>query len=99
MALPDDDLGWFDDPQLLFERVAEMAARPLWHKYAACRGKGPADWFPERGQTLAPALAVCAGCPVADRCRDTALAGGEKGVWGGLSEVQRRRLRRAQRAA
>jgi WhiB family redox-sensing transcriptional regulator len=38
---------------------------------------------------------VCRGCEVRQQCLDYALANGEKfGIWGGLSERERRRLRR-----
>jgi len=39
---------------------------------------------------------VCRGCVVRDNCLEYALDSGEKfGIWGGMSERERRRLRRA----
>lgn len=59
---------------------------------AACRGVDPALFYPARGESTEVARAVCASCPV---ILDCAAAGvGEKhGMWGGLSERQRRQMR------
>lgn len=52
-------------------------------------------FFPDQGGDYEVAKEVCAGCPVKEPCLEFALAGGEKyGIWGGMSERQRRRLRR-----
>jgi WhiB family redox-sensing transcriptional regulator len=65
---------------------------------AACRAEGvdPAWWFPERGQPLEPAKAVCRRCAEREACLAWALVQGSKlsGVWGGTSELERRKLRR-----
>ncbi len=38
---------------------------------------------------------MCRGCVVREDCLEYALANGEKfGIWGGLSERERRRIRR-----
>lgn len=65
-----------------------------WRDHAACRGVDPDLFFPGRGEATAPAKAVCATCPVRAECLNYAMANGEKfGIWGGLSERERRRLR------
>ena len=71
-----------------------------WHEDAACRKEDPELFFPI-GSTgpalvqLSQAKAVCAGCQVQSRCLEWAVtAGVEYGVWGGLSEEERRALRR-----
>ncbi len=53
-------------------------------------------WFPGRGEPLDPARDVCAGCPVAVECASFAVDAGPLlvGVWAGLSDRGRRRLRR-----
>lgn len=67
-----------------------------WMNDGACIGADPEVFFIERGASAAPAKAVCAGCPVREQCLDYALDNCEKfGVWGGKSERERRRLRRA----
>lgn len=68
--------------------------RPDWFDRAACRGLDPDLFFPERGQPTRPAKRVCERCPVRVECLDYAQANFEKfGVWGGLSERARRRIR------
>lgn len=66
-----------------------------WQEQAACRGMDPELWFSERGESTSEAKEVCRCCPVRRECSEFALANGERfGVWGGLSERQRRRIRR-----
>jgi WhiB family redox-sensing transcriptional regulator len=69
-----------------------------WVEHAACKGTDLDDWFPVRGGSLTALRAICAACPVIDRCRTYALAHPSLiGVWGGTSERQRRLIRQAQR--
>lgn len=69
-----------------------------WMEDAACRGMNPDVFFPQRGESTAEARAVCARCPVILRCRHYALANYEKyGIWGGMSERERRRIRKPRR--
>ena len=68
--------------------------RPEWMADAACIGKPQAWWFPSRGEESSRAKETCAGCPVLDTCREYALGKGEHhGIWGGMSERERRRVR------
>lgn len=70
---------------------------PEWFARALCRGAPTDLWFPHRGEqaTVNEARAICARCPVAPECRDHALDNRELfGIWGGTTELQRRRLRR-----
>ena len=67
-----------------------------WQSRANCMGVDPELFFPERGSSTREAKEVCRGCVVREDCLEYALANGEKfGIWGGLSERERRRLRRA----
>ena len=77
-----------------------------WQDRAACRDEDPELFFPVG--TSGPALlrieeakAVCHRCPVMEQCRRLALeTGQDTGVWGGLTEEERRAARRrASRAA
>jgi WhiB family redox-sensing transcriptional regulator len=77
-----------------------------WRAQAACRGEDPELFFPigSTGPVLAQitqAKQVCARCPVREACLDFALDTGQAyGIWGGLTEDERRSLRRRrQRAA
>jgi WhiB family redox-sensing transcriptional regulator len=66
-----------------------------WMDEANCLGCDPELFFPERGASCVEAKAVCFGCAVRVECLEFALAVGEKhGIWGGLSERERRRVRR-----
>lgn len=71
-----------------------------WQAYANCLGVDPDLFFPERGASTKEAKAVCQGCVVREECLEYALANGEKfGIWGGMSERERRRIRRQRAAA
>jgi WhiB family transcriptional regulator, redox-sensing transcriptional regulator len=66
-----------------------------WQDYANCRGADADLFFPERGASTRKAKAICGACDVRDECLDFALEYGEKfGIWGGMSERERRRVRR-----
>jgi WhiB family transcriptional regulator, redox-sensing transcriptional regulator len=67
-----------------------------WKRQANCMGVDPDLFFPERGSSTREAKEVCRGCVVRDDCLEFAIANGEKfGIWGGMSERERRRVRRA----
>ncbi len=72
--------------------VAKLLRRPSWWADAACRGVGPAAFFPTRGQPLEPAREFCARCPVTAECLEVATAGTEVGIWAGTSERARRKM-------
>ena len=66
-----------------------------WHDHAKCLGVDPDLFFPERGASTREAKEVCRGCEVRHDCLEFALQNGEKfGIWGGMSERERRRIRR-----
>ena len=66
-----------------------------WQEFANCLGVDPDLFFPERGASTREAKEVCRGCVVRDDCLEYALANSEKfGIWGGMSERERRRIRR-----
>lgn len=67
-----------------------------WQQFAECaQYAGEVDFFPARGESLRDAKAVCTVCPVKNECLEFALRlKVAHGVWGGLSERERRSLRR-----
>ena len=68
--------------------------RPDWWAAGACRGSTVDLFFPERGETVKRAKAVCAGCSVRAACLEFDLYNCiQFGVWGQTSERERRRLR------
>ncbi len=71
-----------------------------WQNKANCLGVDPELFFPERGASTREAKEVCRGCVVRTDCLEYALANGEKfGIWGGLSERERRKVRRSRALA
>jgi WhiB family redox-sensing transcriptional regulator len=73
----------------------EIAGDRRWQERANCLGVDPDLFFPERGASTREAKSVCRGCEVRLECLEYALSHGEKfGIWGGLSERERRRVRR-----
>jgi WhiB family redox-sensing transcriptional regulator len=67
---------------------------PAWTESAVCQSVDPELFFPQKGGSVRAAKRVCAVCPVRADCLADALAHGERfGVWGGLSDRERLRLR------
>lgn len=74
-----------------------------WRHEAACRDIDPEIFFPVG--TAGPALAqikaaqsICTSCTVQRDCLDWALeTGQDAGIWGGVTEEERRELRRGAR--
>ena len=68
---------------------------PQWQEKALCAQTDPEAFFPEKGGSTREAKRICLGCEVKDDCLEYALANDERfGIWGGLSERERRRLKR-----
>ncbi len=68
-----------------------------WRDQAACNGVDSGVFFPDSEEEVASvaAKAICEECPVAQTCLQYALATNQgAGVWGGLDEGERRRMRR-----
>lgn len=71
-----------------------------WRHQAACLDEDPELFFPigNTGPALLQieeAKSVCRRCSVLDDCAEWALSSGQDaGVWGGMSEDERRALRR-----
>lgn len=77
-----------------FSMLAEHDERQRWRERAACRGRTDVSWFPASPDAAAPALAICARCPVIAECAIEADERPEEhGIWAGLTEQQRRRRR------
>ncbi len=76
----------------LDEAEGELA----WQARALCAQTDPESFFPEKGGSTREAKRVCLTCEVRDECLEYALRNDERfGIWGGLSERERRRVRRA----
>ena len=71
-----------------------------WRSAGRCRGSDPAIFYPPpEDEILAEeAKMICTTCPVRQPCLEHALSTREKhGVWGGLTERERRRVLRQRR--
>ncbi len=74
----------------MFEEIEDQ-----WQERALCAQTDPEAFFPEKGGSTREAKRICLGCDVKDECLEYALANDERfGIWGGLSERERRRLKR-----
>lgn len=73
-------------------RVARTYTEP-WMEEGICTQTDPEVFFPERGASAADAKRICGGCPVREKCLEYGLRVRDRyGVYGGLSERERRRL-------
>jgi WhiB family redox-sensing transcriptional regulator len=69
--------------------------RPSWQESGAGGDSDPNIFFPVRGQSILPAVAICQTCAVQPECLRYGLEHSHLvGIWGGTSERQRRLLRR-----
>jgi WhiB family redox-sensing transcriptional regulator len=66
-----------------------------WQERALCAQTDPEAFFPEKGGSTREAKRVCMSCEVRSECLEYALAKDERfGIWGGLSERERRRVKK-----
>lgn len=69
-----------------------------WRQRGACNGLDPAVFFPDSDENAEEAKAICDICSVRLSCLEHALAMRERdGVWGGMTERERRRIIRQRR--
>lgn len=97
-AVPEN---WFVDPVRLgvpgVRRISESDDESVlaWQSDALCSQTDPEAFFPEKGGSTRDAKRVCTACEVREQCLQYALANDERfGIWGGLSERERRKLKR-----
>ncbi len=80
--------------------VSTIHARPAlaWQSFARCRGLDPEVFYPSEEDEGLEAKEICAACPVREACLEYSIVARERiGVWGGLTERERRRLVRQRR--
>jgi len=91
---------WFVDPVELgvpgVRRPAPADDDALaWQTDSLCAQTDPEAFFPEKGGSTRDAKKICQSCEVAAQCLEYALKNDERfGIWGGLSERERRKLRK-----
>jgi WhiB family redox-sensing transcriptional regulator len=80
------------------EMLADIFGLPeeaSWQERSLCAQTDPEAFFPEKGGSTREAKKICTGCEVRSECLEYALQNDERfGIWGGLSERERRRLKR-----
>jgi WhiB family redox-sensing transcriptional regulator len=96
--------GYADEPAPSPFGLRDWTPAPVgdesWRLDALCAETDPEAFFPEKGGSTREAKRVCVGCEVRAECLEYALANDERfGIWGGLSERERRRIRLARRTA
>ena len=70
-------------------------AELTWQERALCAQTDPEAFFPEKGGSTREAKKVCVSCEVRAECLEYALENDERfGILGGLSERERRKLKR-----
>ena len=71
-----------------------------WQDLANCRGADPNLFFPERGASTRTAKGICRECQVRAECLEFAIVSSEKfGIWGMMSERERRKIRKERQIA
>ena len=81
----------------MFSQLLEVLSTQelAWQDLANCRGADPDLFFPERGASTRTAKSICRECSVQADCLEFAIVSSEKfGIWGGMSERERRKIRR-----
>lgn len=67
---------------------------PEWTRRALCAEVDPDIFFPEVGDDVEKVKRICKTCDVREECLKYSLDNDERfGIWGGLSEINRRKLR------
>ncbi len=88
----------------MVDRLLDALSTPgldlAWQDLANCRGANADLFFPERGASTRTAKSICRECTVRAECLEFAIVNSEKfGIWGGLSERERRKIRRQRAVA
>ena len=75
--------------------TTDEASEMSWQERSLCAQTDPEAFFPEKGGSTREAKKVCVGCEVRQECLEYALEHDERfGIWGGLSERERRKLKK-----
>lgn len=83
-----------------FEALAGNGLDLAWQDFANCKGADPDLFFPERGASTRRAKTICRECSVEAECLEFAIVSSEKfGIWGAMSERERRKIRKQRQIA
>jgi WhiB family transcriptional regulator, redox-sensing transcriptional regulator len=101
--VPSAPENWYVDPVRLGVPGVRQPVVPgltednplAWQSDSLCAQTDPEAFFPEKGGSTRDAKKICASCEVRSHCLEYALENDERfGIWGGLSERERRKLRK-----
>jgi WhiB family transcriptional regulator, redox-sensing transcriptional regulator len=91
-------MGWSEGPEQdlgVLTDMFDVAEEQDWQDRALCAQTDPEAFLPEKGGSTREAKRICQGCEVRSECLEYALAHDERfGIWGGLSERERRKLKK-----
>jgi WhiB family redox-sensing transcriptional regulator len=74
--------------------IAEVLMPPEWTRKALCAEVDPEIFFPDKGERTAHVKQICKACIVKVECLEYSIQNNERfGVWGGLTEHDRRKVR------
>ena len=92
LELPDTDTDRMMGPA---DQATDLLGDvPQWQELALCSQTDPEAFYPEKGGSTREAKKICGRCVVKDDCLQYALTHDERfGIWGGLSERERRKLK------
>lgn len=92
-------LQWTDPAAVAVLAALAVDDLEAWRDRARCAEADPDAFFPEKGGSTREAKKVCVACPVRAECLEYALEHDERfGIWGGLSEQERRTITRLRHA-
>jgi WhiB family redox-sensing transcriptional regulator len=91
--------AWVEEVHRVSDNLAFLPLSDVeelsWQERALCAQTDPEAFFPEKGGSTREAKRVCLSCEVRVECLEYALENDERfGIWGGLSERERRRLKK-----
>jgi hypothetical protein len=95
------EIRWLMTPEAgPMPALEDLLDRPVWHRWAACKGGGHQEFIVELGgQYDDHVRQLCAVCPMRQECLEAALDDPDVGFWGGTTPTQRRQIRRGRAVA
>lgn len=62
-----------------------------------CVGEEAKLFFPDEGESYKQGFLICSECPLRQECAEYGIRNMEFGLWGGLTPIDRKRIRRARK--
>jgi WhiB family redox-sensing transcriptional regulator len=89
-------VGWGENSEQELADLTDLfQSAGDWQERAICAQTDPESFFPEKGGSTREAKRICLSCDVKEECLEYAMENDQRfGIWGGLSERERRNLRK-----